>query len=383
MEKNRLSNLSDDTKIAGKYTVDDWIKLRDQLIKAPTPEKWKDARAFFELRIETRFLEPIKAILSINKNEGEGHAAVALQCALIEFLEALYQGKLYREPKTKDELDKNANRLGITLKQLKNHKHPTEYTASCHLFSSFLTKQEPFKPVFTQDDRADIFYRHFRCGLLHEAATKGESLIRSKKSGDLNCIVEQNGDGLVIYRDAFQKALLDYIKNYGNELLQSEKLQKNFIRKMDEIAGIQRCFYFAYGKNLSTEVIKLRIGREHEKYKAELKGYAFIYNKKSQDGSSKANIEKSAGESTWGVCYEIDLRQFDILKNKYEKGYDDIEVWVKIGKGKSIIAKSFTAKKEFISDLPPSREYAKCIYSGAEENQLPEDYISKYIALAS
>lgn len=265
---------------------------------------------------------------------------------------------------------------------MKKHTQPTEYTSSANFFSSFLKEREPFKRVFTKK-LAEKFYGHVRCGLLHEAATKSESIIRSKKSGDLDCIVEKNGVGIVIYRDAFQKALLDYIENYGNELLQSKLLQKNFIRKIDDIARIKRCFYFAYGKNLATKVIYDRIGYIHGKYKAELKGYAFIYNKESKDGSSKANIEKSEGELTRGICYEIDLNQFNELKDKYEEGYDVIDVWIETDEG-NISAKSFSAMKEFIiEDTSPSQDYVESILSGATENQLPDDYISKYIALVN
>jgi hypothetical protein len=69
------------------------------------------------------------------------------------------------------------------------------------------------------------------------------------------------------------------------------------------------------------------------KYKAKLKVYAFIYNKKSKHEGSMANVEKSTAELTWGVCYEIDLNQFNKLKNEYEKGYDVIDVWVETDEG--------------------------------------------------
>lgn len=383
MKQSSLSKLRGEIKIAGKYTVDDWIKLRAQLMDKPTnTEKWMEAYDFFKLRVETRFLKPIESILSINKNDGEGYAVCALQCVLIEFLEALYQGKLYQSP-DKNNLGKQAELLGITTEQLEKHIQPTKYKSSEKFFASFLTEREPFKDFFNKK-QAGIFYRHFRCGLIHEAATKSGSTIRSKKPGDSDCIIEKDGKGIVIFRDAFQEALLKYIENYGNDLIQSELLRTNFIRKMDDVAQIERCFYFAYGSNLATDQIHSRIGYVHSKYKGELKGYAFIYNKKSKDETSKANIKQSDDESTMGICYEIDLYQFDQLKNSHEKDYNEIDVWVKIDEDKYIIAKSFFAKKEFIiTDTPPSPEYVEIILRGAKENQLPDDYISKYITALS
>lgn len=378
------SQLPGDMKIAGKYTVKDWIELRSQLMNGSSTEKWMEAYDFFKLRIETRFLKPIESILSINKNDGEGYAACALQCVLIEFLEALYQGKLYCHRDLADNiLEEKSERLGITKETLKKHTQPTEYTASAGFFISFLTERKPFKDFFKKK-LASKFFRHFRCGLLHEAATKSGSKILSKNSEAPDCPVKMIENGVVIYRDAFQKALLNYIENYRNELIKSELLQTNFIRKMDDVAQIERCFYFAYGSNLNKEQIYSRIGYVHSEYKVTLEGYSFIYNKKSKDGTSKANIEQSGDELTRGICYEIDLYQFDQLKNTAEKDYQDIEVWVKTDEGKYIIAKSFSAKNKFIiTDTLPSPKYVKIILDGAKESQLPDDYISKYIAVFS
>src|SRR3972149_448083 len=98
------SSLPLKTRIAGKKTIGYWISLRAALIDHPDDEKkWKDAYNFFRLRIDTRFIRPIKSILAIKQSRGEGHSASVLQCVLLEFLEALFQGKVYRH-RTQDEL---------------------------------------------------------------------------------------------------------------------------------------------------------------------------------------------------------------------------------------------------------------------------------------
>ncbi len=330
---------------------------------------------FLPAKDDTRFLNPIQSILAINKRLGEGHSASALQCVLLEFLEALYQGKVYRLPLDEADRKEIANKLMITPEQLARHTQPNEYTSSAGLFVSFLTKRAPFAGVFDRGD-AKRFYHHIRSGLLHEASTKYGSKVRAAKESDPTCVMDRNGNGLVIYRDAFQKALLDCIGAYREDLLRSKPLQEHFIRKMDDIAQVERCFYFAYGSNLKTKQFRCRVQYVHKKIKAWLHGYTFRYNKKSKDGTSKANIVCSDREGTWGVCYEIDCYDFARLRDVYEKYYNVIEVWTETGEV-PIIAKTFISKS-FTTD-PPNPDYVRIVEEGAKENQLPRDYITKYL----
>jgi cation transport regulator ChaC len=150
---------------------------------------------------------------------------------------------------------------------------------------------------------------------------------------------------------------------------------------MDDLAQIERYFYFAYGSNLSTGQINDRIKYVHNQYKAKLSNYSFVYNKKSTDGTSKANLEKIDGAVTWGLCYEIDRYQFDYLKKNYELGYDVIEVWVDSDSMGKIMAKTFISKS--LTEAYPSSKYVDVIVTGARENQLPDDYIATSLNFAS
>jgi hypothetical protein len=169
---------------------------------------------------------------------------------------------------------------------------------------------------------------------------------------------------------------------------------------MDELAQIERYYYFAYGSNLATDQINERMAKierdyfpnagnlatdqinarskyVHNQCKAKLSNYAFTYNKKSTDGTSKANLEKIDGAVTWGVCYEIDRYQFDYLKKEYEQGYDVIEVWVDSDNMGKIMARTFVSKS--LTEANPSSKYVDVIVRGARENQLPDDYIATYL----
>ena len=75
------------------------------------------------------------------------------------------------------------------------------------------------------------FYKNVRCGLLHEAHTKGGWTIWAKSPE--GAIV--NKDKKIIYRDNFKKAFNVYIDCYGKKLLTDTDLQKAFIRKFDFI----------------------------------------------------------------------------------------------------------------------------------------------------
>jgi hypothetical protein len=88
---------------------------------------------------------------------------------------------------------------------------------------------------------ANRFYSEFRCGLLHEAATKGSSIIRTQKTEEPDKLIEKekNSNNVILHRTPFQKALETYLEEYKIELMSSEILKKAFIRKMDDLCQIQ------------------------------------------------------------------------------------------------------------------------------------------------
>ncbi len=145
---------------------------------------------------------------------------------------------------------------------------------------------------------------------------------------------------------------------------------------MDGIGQVGRCFYFAYGSNLDRARIESRIGPVHTKSRAKLEGYAFKYNKKSKDGTAKANIARSmkSEDQVWGVIYEIDGGQLNSLE-KIEEGYERIEISTLMDNGATIFAKSFSSKN--ITNAPPSKGYADIVINGARAQGLPEDYIER------
>ena len=84
-------NLNQNMRIAGNLTISNWLELSINL-KCDSYDDWSIAFQYFEERIKTRYINPIKSILDIGYNLGEGFAVVNLQCSLIETIESFING---------------------------------------------------------------------------------------------------------------------------------------------------------------------------------------------------------------------------------------------------------------------------------------------------
>lgn len=211
--------MNDKTKIAGGKTVLDWKNLRNR-IRADfnNSNLWNEAFDFFEERLETRYFKPIKDIKKNDQCNGEGFAITTILCSLIEFLESTFTGEIYRYCPN-------------------NQLQEFEYNKSREKFISFFENRPPFNKIFTPANKlATQFYENVRCGLLHEASTKGNWIIRIDKTTDFYALRDGNH---VINREIFEKKIREYLSNYKTLLLDDDNLKSAFIRKMNNIAGLQ------------------------------------------------------------------------------------------------------------------------------------------------
>lgn len=135
-------------------------------------------------------------------------------------------------------------------------------------------------------------------------------------------------------------------------------------------------WYFAYGSNIKESQLKER-GINPRNYKAGyINNFYLRFNKKSTDGSGKANIERKEGEKVWGVFYRISEAEYLNLHENFEKGYNQIELSGTV-QDEHCLAKTFIASSQRIDDsLMPTQKYKKIIIEGAEEKRLPKEYIS-------
>ncbi len=197
--------------IAGTKTCADWKVARTQLVDCGDTVTWVTVfKDFFLKRLDLRYLGPIRVLQDNGTFQGEGFSIAAIQCSLIEFLESTVQGTSYRYL-----------RAGETL-------GPFEYSSSKAIFESFLTTRIPFRDEFT-DSVARDFYEGVRCGLLHEAQTKKGWRIWASGSGIIDA------DRKILFRDNFQKGLLQFVKDYGIQLQTNREYQAALIRKFDSL----------------------------------------------------------------------------------------------------------------------------------------------------
>lgn len=199
-------------KIAGKNTDVQWFTLKTRLQSTPSQALWDSAfRRFYRKRIDTRYLNPIASIR--DTQSGEGFAITALFCSLIEFLESCERGHNFRL---------------VPAPQLQPHEYNQNQASG--YFKDFLRNREPFKTL-VPTALVDSFYSDVRCGLLHEARTKGTWIISSKLSADT--LVSQSAARITLFRRQLVPSLEKYFSDYRNRLLSDPNTQKAFIRKFD------------------------------------------------------------------------------------------------------------------------------------------------------
>lgn len=226
--------MNESTKISGKLTIGDWITDSEDLNSCENDpdHRWKDVfEKYFLDRLVTRYFAPMDAIerRSEEKKEkaeseafiGEGFSIVTVQCSLIEFLQSTYEGLTYRHRYNRDPaIDRSF-----------------EYGDSGPMFKRFLSTQQPFATHFaiTVGGRrlADEFYDCVRNGLLHEARTKGNWVIRP---GDgAGPPVDIKPTEKIVYWKNFRAGLDNYITSYKRELLSKASLQRKFKQRLDNL----------------------------------------------------------------------------------------------------------------------------------------------------
>lgn len=222
-------------RIAGDLTCAHWVERKAELEKGGNPGLWNKAFDDFLMgRLKTRYLDPIETLQICFDSKGEGFSIVTIQCAVIEFLAALRLGKNYRYISKADQ--KNKIRCG-----------KYEYSHSQNIFVDFLKREEPFKSLFKGPGDARSFYTNVRCGLLHEAGTKGGWNILATSGDVIDRIPKDVVIGLTgktVFRDELQAGIEAYLIEYGlllkgegnPEIKKVQEAREAFIRKFDHLA---------------------------------------------------------------------------------------------------------------------------------------------------
>jgi|HubBroStandDraft_1064217.scaffolds.fasta_scaffold293766_2 gamma-glutamylcyclotransferase len=142
--------------------------------------------------------------------------------------------------------------------------------------------------------------------------------------------------------------------------------------------------YFAYGSNMLRERLQAtnRVPGATFHATGSVQGYRLRFHKRSVDLSGKCNIVKtdSAEDVVYGVVFEVPDNQLEALDSAEGLGdgyHHDYSVPVLLADGTEISALAYVADLNFIDDaMIPYGWYHGLVSAGAEQHQLPEDYIA-------
>jgi len=329
-------------RISPRYTTTDWAALRPRLSEPLEEDAWLEACQIATDRVANRFLLPVQILMDHPQSPGHGFgfAMLALDCLLIDTLQA------FREGRTSG-----------------NEARSTK------AFVDFLVECPRFASEFVSKSLAREFVESVRNGLLHDGETRQGWRVR-QQSPDGKILAKVN-DGWILFRNQFHVALEQEFNDYLDQLRAPEagELRSRFLLRMDSICGIlperNTVFYFAYGSNMNEEQMNERVPGAARVGIAYLREHRVVFNKRSNDGTGKANIvpDKQAGLGVWGLMFELTKEQLRTL-GKHEKGYFQKEVIV-TANGEAKQAVTFIAEPSALEQIPPSESYLQRILHGA------------------
>ncbi|VAX28227.1 hypothetical protein MNBD_NITROSPIRAE01-2368 [hydrothermal vent metagenome] len=134
--------------------------------------------------------------------------------------------------------------------------------------------------------------------------------------------------------------------------------------------------YFAYGSNMDLDQMKVRCPGSSVIGIVELKHYAMAFTRWSRSWKSgTADILPERGKSVYGVLFDLsfeDLKKSDKFAD-YPNSYIRKDVGV-FFEGETLPALTYVARRQGV--YKPSKSYMGKMLHGAEQNNLPEEYIT-------
>ena len=141
----------------------------------------------------------------------------------------------------------------------------------------------------------------------------------------------------------------------------------------------QQFLYFAYGSNMLTERLAERCSSAKVVGKAFVEDYRIEFTKVSKDGSGKATLQPHYNTKQHGVLFEIDRSQRQIL-DRIEGlgvGYKRLELDCVTNCSNLTICSAYSYQATDLNPtLKPFDWYLALVVAGAEQHELPTNYIS-------
>ena len=143
--------------------------------------------------------------------------------------------------------------------------------------------------------------------------------------------------------------------------------------------------YFAYGSNMLTARLRQRTPSATALTLGYLQGHILKCNKKGRDGSGKGNIELTGHLSDWvyGVVYQLDPLEKPQLDRAESLGYGYAQTRVEVVTPQGAMAAWTYYALRIDNTLQPYDWYKAFLVHGAQENHLPNHYLTSLAALKS
>jgi hypothetical protein len=138
------------------------------------------------------------------------------------------------------------------------------------------------------------------------------------------------------------------------------------------------CGYFAYGSNMATQRLQARVPSARLVAVAQLPGFRFVLNKRSRDGSAKANLARDPAGAVWGVLWSLDAVEWPRL-DACEGGYERVPVDVVTSSGEPGAMTYLSTR--LAADPVAYTWYRALLVAGAREHGLPAEWIAALEAL--
>jgi hypothetical protein len=204
-EVARRSRIALAMQIAPGINAELWQALK---LDDPHSGDWHEAILILSARIQERYLGPIDFLIASEATKPAsdrryGFTILAVDCMLVETLGAFIEGLEDTEGKSKK------------------------------TFCKFLRTRKRFAVEFTTDELAEKFYKQFRCGILHQAETGGESKVWS-----VGPMLQVDGDAITVNRNKFHESIKGEFQDYLSDLRDPESiaLRANLRKKMNFIS---------------------------------------------------------------------------------------------------------------------------------------------------
>lgn len=148
-------------------------------------------------------------------------------------------------------------------------------------------------------------------------------------------------------------------------------------------------WFFSYSSNMNSERLMGRGVKFISKEPAYLENYLLKFNKKSVDGTTKANIIPAPEQRVYGVLYKmnaVELNKLDNIEGVTSGHYSRKTVPVCTINGEVFMADVFIANEKYIcedSAMRPSQQHLNTLVNAASDNRLDPQYIEYLRSLAA